>query len=63
MKKKLVWKFNIIDIIIIILILAVLAFLGMKVVLTQETPAQLLIWAPYLCGEGSGSLKRVCMSR
>jgi hypothetical protein len=31
MKKKLFWKFNIIDIIIIILVLAVLAFLGMKV--------------------------------
>lgn len=39
MKKKLVWKFNIIDIIIIILILAVLAFLGVKVVNARNSGA------------------------
>jgi hypothetical protein len=39
MKKKLIWKFNIVDILIIILIIAIIAFVGYKIIGAQRASA------------------------
>jgi hypothetical protein len=36
MKKKLIWKFNIVDIVIILLIIAIIAFVGTKIIGNQR---------------------------